>query len=265
MKSDLEWKEWGLLDPLYAVATWNGRSKKGKHPWTNEEFYSIGEMDWKDFRNHWNNYGVHFNDCLEIGCGAGRLTKQLAQSFATVTALDVSTGMINYAKEHIKDKNVTFVLSDGSHLSYPNNSFDAVFSTHVFQHFNSHKDVSMILQEIFRIMKSGGTVMIHLPIYNWPNYPRLYNVTQSVISLLQNSIVSMKRVAIKLGLWLPVMKLLHFDMEWIDKRMKEIGFQDIEYRYFRVKSNGSMHPFMFAAKRSTAREVSGDVDLTGRL
>jgi 2-polyprenyl-3-methyl-5-hydroxy-6-metoxy-1,4-benzoquinol methylase len=101
MRSNVEWKAWGKHDPLFAVSSWKGKGKYEAMPWTNEEFYSLGEKDWTDFKKRWAAYGLAFQHCLEIGCGAGRITKQLANDFEHVTALDVSDDQIAYAKTHV--------------------------------------------------------------------------------------------------------------------------------------------------------------------
>jgi 2-polyprenyl-3-methyl-5-hydroxy-6-metoxy-1,4-benzoquinol methylase len=59
-------------------------------PWTDKDFYQLGESDWKDFSRHWEMYGLSRESCLEIGCGAGRITMQLASYFKSVHAIDVS-------------------------------------------------------------------------------------------------------------------------------------------------------------------------------
>ena len=48
MKSNTEWELWGKSDPLYGVASWAGRERGGENPWTDEDFYALGE-DWLDF------------------------------------------------------------------------------------------------------------------------------------------------------------------------------------------------------------------------
>jgi len=44
MKSNQEWMQWGKVDPLYAVASWKDRERSGSNPWTDEEFYAIGQI-----------------------------------------------------------------------------------------------------------------------------------------------------------------------------------------------------------------------------
>ncbi len=94
LQSNKEWKKWGETDPLYGVAMWKGKEKDGADAWTDAEFYQLGESDWGDFRRRWERYGVSSKSCLEIGCGAGRITKQLSTYFDEVHAADVSDKMI---------------------------------------------------------------------------------------------------------------------------------------------------------------------------
>jgi hypothetical protein len=53
MKSNQEWKEWGKVDPLFAIASWKDRDKGCSNPWTDDEFYALGKSDWEDFFAQW--------------------------------------------------------------------------------------------------------------------------------------------------------------------------------------------------------------------
>jgi ubiquinone/menaquinone biosynthesis C-methylase UbiE len=169
MKSNIEWKKWGERDPLYAVSTWQGKERGSPNAWTDADFYELGRSDWTDFLRHWQQYGLKPAHCLEIGCGAGRITNQLAQHFRQVTALDVSQHQLDYARNHIPASNVTFTISDGTRLPIGDQVCEAVFSAHVFQHFESHHDAYSVFREIHRALVEGGTLMIHLPLYNLPD------------------------------------------------------------------------------------------------
>jgi hypothetical protein len=80
-KSNIKWKEWGRNDPLFGVAAWPGKQKGGIAPWTDDEFYELGRRDWEIFKKEWKTYGLEEDTCLEIGCGAGRMTMPLTRSF----------------------------------------------------------------------------------------------------------------------------------------------------------------------------------------
>ena len=75
MKSNIEWIKWGAKDPLFAVSSWHGKEKGGANPWTADEFYALGKSDFADFITCLNSFGYDRDHCVEIGCGAGRLTR----------------------------------------------------------------------------------------------------------------------------------------------------------------------------------------------
>lgn len=89
MNSNLERKKWGERDHLFAVSTWKGKKRGSPGAWQLEEFYKVGETDWMDFKHHWENFGLAPGHCIKIGCGAGRITKQLGLAIDKVTATDV--------------------------------------------------------------------------------------------------------------------------------------------------------------------------------
>ena len=97
LESNAEWRRWGKADPLWAVATEPERKRSARSAWTDEAFYATGESEWQDFFQRWRQYGVNAESCLEVVCGAGRLTRQLSRSFKKVYAIDVSPEMIAYA------------------------------------------------------------------------------------------------------------------------------------------------------------------------
>jgi trans-aconitate 2-methyltransferase len=62
---------------------------------------------------------------LDVGCGTGHLTAQIAEAGATVVGLDSSAAMIEKAQEAYPQ--LEFVLGDASNFSFAK-PFDAVFS-----------------------------------------------------------------------------------------------------------------------------------------
>lgn len=72
---------------------------------------------------------------LEIGCGAGRITRARAAVFGEVHAVDISSVMIANAKTATQGfPNVTLYQNTGRNLSVIGTSaFDFAFSTIVFQ------------------------------------------------------------------------------------------------------------------------------------
>ncbi|WP_144569126.1 malonyl-ACP O-methyltransferase BioC [Bacillus pseudomycoides] len=74
---------------------------------------------------------------LELGCGTGYLTEQLAGSFpnAAITAIDFAESMIAVAKTRNHVESVTFRCEDIEHLTL-SESFDVIISSATFQWLN---------------------------------------------------------------------------------------------------------------------------------
>lgn len=133
--SNIEWEKWGEIDPLFGVVSHKGKEKGKADQWTDEEFFQFGKSVWDMLQGYWDRYGVDYSSCLEIGCGAGRMTLQLSEHFKSVHGVDVSQGMLSYAESKISKENVNFYLTDGLSIPLPDDSVSAAFSIHVFQHF----------------------------------------------------------------------------------------------------------------------------------
>jgi len=246
--SNTEWKKWGETDPLFGVASWQGKNKNGMCPWTDEEFYKLGESDWKDFRRHWEMYGVNKESCLEIGCGTGRITSQLAIYFNEVHALDVSKHMIEYAKKNIKIPSVSFYVSNGNQIPLDDNSVTSAFSTHVFQHFDSLAVANSYFSEIARVLNPDGSMMIHLPIHRWPTMPKVFKMLYQIRKQVGNVKAHAKRLLTKYGMTKPIMRGLSYPIEFFYQILPKYGFDDIEISTFVTKSNNGPHSFIFAKK-----------------
>lgn len=250
MKSNLEWKKWGEKDPLFAVATWKGKERGAANAWTDAEFYDLGRSDWTDFKRHWTDYGLSTGAAVEIGCGAGRITNQLGQYFQTVSALDVSPHQLEYARNHVTKESVKFILTDGLLVPLESNSHEGVFSVHVFQHFESHPDAMVVFKEIHRVLKPGATFMIHLPLYQLPD-TKISVLLKPIIALgvcLSNFKAALDRKQLLKGKWKFIMRRLRFEQQPLMGELEAMGFEKVEFKTFKVVSNGSIHDFVFATK-----------------
>src|SRR5436305_10623733 len=69
---------------------------------------------------------------LEIGCGTGQLTSQLAARGFTVTAIDMGAAMIELARARVRDPHVRFEPTSFEDFSAPAASFDLVTSASAF-------------------------------------------------------------------------------------------------------------------------------------
>jgi ubiquinone/menaquinone biosynthesis C-methylase UbiE len=247
LKSNVEWKQWGKEDPLYGVAAWAGKQKDGESPWTDEEFFALGESDWKDFASHWQHYGLSRESCLEIGCGAGRITKQLAGYFKRVHAVDVSPDIIAYAQKAIPLENVEFFVIDGLHLPQGDEAVSAIFTTIVLQHLDKKEIGYDYFREFYRVLQAGGTIMIGLPLYQFPAETRLAGAIFSITYALRCWLGDVK-ASLKRSLGMKTMRGTRYPISSLRQFLTGLGFKNIEVRMFPVTSNGSYDSFVFATK-----------------
>jgi SAM-dependent methyltransferase len=118
--------------------------------------------------------GAPAGECrvLEIGCGAGRMTRWMATHFGSVTALDVSAEMLSRAETALDSfPNVEFVQGTGFDLAgCASGVFDLVFSYIVFQHIPSASVISNYVREAARVLKPGGCFKFQLNGDRSPEY-----------------------------------------------------------------------------------------------
>src|SRR5882724_2955976 len=77
---------------------------------------------------------------LDLGCGTGDLTQQLAAAGARPFGLDASTDMIDEARR--KHPNLSFEVGDGQELRF-DREFDAVFSNAALHWMPRAEDVAV--------------------------------------------------------------------------------------------------------------------------
>jgi SAM-dependent methyltransferase len=157
-KSNREWIYWGDSDPFYGVLSVPGKNTRDADPWKEEEFYAQAIPEFAVNLRHWESYGLVPEACVEIGCGAGRMTRRLQTVFATVHACDVAPGMLELVRRNCDPAIVLAHQCNGSDLPLPDESVTAAYSTIVFQHFDSPAIGREYFREIHRVMKSGGTL-----------------------------------------------------------------------------------------------------------
>ncbi|MEN3013177.1 MAG: class I SAM-dependent methyltransferase [Endomicrobiia bacterium] len=97
--------------------------------------------------------------CLEIGCGSGAFTRFIKSLKLDITALDISSECIKYAKLHIPE--VNFQIGDIENLHFKDNTFDIVISGAVIHHFAN--DLYKVFTQIYRVLKVNGKFFAYEP------------------------------------------------------------------------------------------------------
>lgn len=99
---------------------------------------------------------------LDAGCGEGVVACFLTKHFGSrIVGINIVPRHIIKANKRAKefgcDNKVEFQLTDYSETKFPDNFFDAIYTTESLSH---SPDVLKTLKEFFRILKSGGRIAL---------------------------------------------------------------------------------------------------------
>jgi SAM-dependent methyltransferase len=96
---------------------------------------------------------------LELGCGTGYFTREMARSGADIVAIDISPELLEIARANCSAPNVRYEIQNAYELSYPDAVFDSVVGSSVLHHV----EVEEALRKIYRVLKPGGTIYFTEP------------------------------------------------------------------------------------------------------
>jgi len=135
-----------------------------------DNFYETGKETLKQIENtlkrcgEWEN--LNRQDCMEYGCGVGRVTIQLAGLFKNVTGIDISQGHLSLAQQRIDNlriKNIKLQkvnsLDDFEKLL----NYDFIFTVIVLQH-NPPPIIAIMVERFFKLLKINGIVIFQVPV-----------------------------------------------------------------------------------------------------
>jgi len=96
---------------------------------------------------------------LELGCGTGSFTRELARSGANIIAIDVSPELLAIANSNTAAPNVQYQIQNAYALTYPEAAFDSVVGSSVLHHLETEAAV----RDIHRVLKPAGTIYFTEP------------------------------------------------------------------------------------------------------
>ncbi len=96
---------------------------------------------------------------LDVGCGIGGSSRLLAKNYGfSVTGITISPQQVKRAQELTPDDlDAKFALDDALALSFPDRSFDVVWSIEAGPHM---PDKALFAQELLRVLKPGGILLV---------------------------------------------------------------------------------------------------------
>ncbi len=97
---------------------------------------------------------------LDLGCGQGYGSALLARNAASVVGIDIDPGVIATAQRDYGRNGLRFAVGDAGAIQLPDNSVDVIVCFEVLEHL---RDPGQALDEIVRLLRSGGLLLLSTP------------------------------------------------------------------------------------------------------
>lgn len=169
---------------------------------------------------------------LDVGCGDGRWTTDLTHQLGkgtTATGIDISARAVGFAR--LISPHIDYQVFDGSHLPFPDRSFDLATSIEVIEHIDDEGELRH-LEEIGRVLRPGGLLVLTTPSRLLP---------------------------------MPPHHLRHYTIERLTEILEAAGFEVADIRgqmrpawsrFAKLRKIMNRFPFLWMPWRRTVRETS---------
>ena len=124
------------------------------------------------FKNNYEKINV-----LEVGCGGGILSEEIAKMVFKTFGIDPSESSLNTAIEHAKKNilKIEYKQATGENLPFHKDTFDVILCCDVLEHV---QDLPKVISEISRVLKNGG-------LFIYDTFNRTYFSKICAIKILQ--------------------------------------------------------------------------------
>jgi SAM-dependent methyltransferase len=157
------WDRQAHSDPMWAILT--DPAKAGGR-WDAAEFFATGVRDVGILIEQAEAWGkpVVRRSALDFGCGIGRLSQALAGYFDHVYGVDISSKMIELARQHNREgARVEYLCNPAGELSpFANGSIDMILSWITLQHMRP-RYARRYIREFLRVLAPGGLLVFQYP------------------------------------------------------------------------------------------------------
>lgn len=167
---------------------------------------------------------------LDVGCGTGITSRYMAGLGASVTAVDISPVLIEYAKSKSNGYGITYLVEEAGNLSL-NKTFDVIVMADVFEHIIRDD----VFRSLWRLLKyhTDKTTSIYV---NMPHYS---------FSRVMNKYYPEKQQIVDEAWKIDDVVSLFANWQFIPAAMRIYGLdvpsQYIEYLFVHEDSLGEMH------------------------
>ena len=183
------WEYLGFTEPYWSVLT-QPQYMMERFAQNNDQFYESAGPLFRTFLATLKRNGINPADlstCLEVGCGVGRMTRFLAETFTKVIGADISGQHLVMAKNYLNSlnkSNVEFLHWQNPQQVQQLPQVDLVLSVITLQH-NPPPVISWLLRQLLNSLKPDGVAFIQIPTYR-NGY--MFEVERYLLSTQENKI-----------------------------------------------------------------------------
>jgi 2-polyprenyl-6-hydroxyphenyl methylase / 3-demethylubiquinone-9 3-methyltransferase len=114
---------------------------------------------------------------LDVGCGGGFLTEEIARMGFVTTGVDPSAPSLEAAAAHARESglDIRYAPGRGEALPFEDGSFGAVFCCDVLEHV---RDLGKVVSEISRVLKPGGVFCYDTINRTWLSHLAVIKISQ---------------------------------------------------------------------------------------
>jgi demethylmenaquinone methyltransferase / 2-methoxy-6-polyprenyl-1,4-benzoquinol methylase len=174
---------------------------------------------------------------LEVGCGSGDLTRELARynAEAEITGVDFSQAMLNRAGSKLStassNARVKLVRANAAALPFAVGTFDAVVSGFALRNMTYHNDqAGLHLGEMARVLRKGGRLVVVETSQPGNSFIRaMYHLYLRLFAFPAGWLISGSRSAFA---YLAESSREYYTAPQLATLLKQSGFSEVTYRRF---------------------------------
>lgn len=153
---------------------------------------------------------------IDLGCGTGYYLFLLSSLPVGLhlSGLDNDEKAMGEVKQLLRDKNINFIVGDLHKMPFEDESFDKAVMSEVLEHV---ADDTLVLKEVFRILKQNGVLVISVPSIK---YPFLWD---PINWILQHFFDNHIRSGFFSGIWSGHLRL--YEKLDLESKFKKTGFE----------------------------------------
>jgi 2-polyprenyl-3-methyl-5-hydroxy-6-metoxy-1,4-benzoquinol methylase len=164
-----QWDNLGATEPYWSIVT-QPQNYMAEFEQNREQFFASGNSTCQTFLATLRRCGINpaqLETCLEVGCGVGRVTRYLADSFNKVIAADISAKHLALARAYLAETSVQNVeLQHVQKIEQLEQlpQVDAIMSVITLQH-NPPPVMAWLISKLLSHLRTGGVAYLQIPTY----------------------------------------------------------------------------------------------------